>query len=128
MGNSSIPPVGNHAEKRVIKAVADWQRRTPGIMLRRNNARTFYDPQSKRHVAAGFGAGSSDFIGWRTVTVTPEMVGQEIAQFVAVECKRSDGHGVTSEAQASFLAKVHEAGGVAGVVINLDQVRELLAQ
>jgi hypothetical protein len=30
---------------------------------------------------------SGDLIGWRTVLITPDMVGRCIAQFVSVECK-----------------------------------------
>lgn len=30
---------------------------------------------------------SGDLIGWETITITPEMVGREIAQFLSAECK-----------------------------------------
>ena len=36
----------------------------------------------------GLSIGSSDLIGWRSVEVTPEMVGKRVAIFAAVEVKR----------------------------------------
>lgn len=35
---------------------------------------------------------SADLVGWRVVTITPDMVGQRIAQFVSVEVKTPTGH------------------------------------
>jgi hypothetical protein len=55
--------------------------------------------------------GGSDCIGWRSVTITADMVGTTIAQFVAVEVKAPKGR--TSEPQERFLAAVRDAGGVA---------------
>jgi ribosomal protein S19 len=49
-------------------------------------------------------------IGYRKVTVTPEMVGQEIAQFAAVEVKTARGR-VRPE-QQRFIEHVRGAGGV----------------
>ena len=37
------------------------------------------------------GKGSSDLIGFKTVKITPEMIGQEIAQFVLLEIKTESG-------------------------------------
>ena len=39
-------------------------------------------------VTTGFGRGSGDFIGHKTIIITPRMVGMKIAQFVMVEMKR----------------------------------------
>lgn len=58
--------------------------------------------------------GQSDLQGWTEVVVTPEMVGQPVAVFTAIECKRTK-NGRTSEDQANFVAQVTKAGGIAGV-------------
>ena len=74
-----------------------------------------------------FGVGSpggSDLIGYRKVTVTEEMVGQEIAQFAAVEVKTPKGR-VKAE-QQQFINHVLSAGGVAGVARSVDEAQKLL--
>ncbi len=38
-------------------------------------------------ITYGLRKGSSDLPGWRTVKITPDMVGERIAQFCAVECR-----------------------------------------
>lgn len=64
----------------------------------------------QRKIRAGLEAdGASDLIGWRTIEITPDMVGQKIAQFVAVEVKTSDGK--ASADQLKFLRNVNAAGG-----------------
>jgi hypothetical protein len=62
-------------------------------------------------VKYGLCVGSSDLIGWIPVTVTPDMVGQKIAVFTAIETK---GHktGITPE-QVNFLSQVANGGGIA---------------
>ena len=68
-----------------------------------------------RRIAFGLHPGSSDLIGWRAVTVTPEMVGREVAVFSALEIKADGGRHPVSEEQRKFLAAVIAAGGYAGV-------------
>ena len=63
-----------------------------------------------RRLNFGLVKGSSDLIGWRPVEITPEMVGQTIAQFVAVECKTL-AYGKTTEEQDNFLGQVAGSGG-----------------
>ncbi len=70
--------------------------------------------RNPRRVVYGVGnPGGSDLIGWRTVEVTPEMVGRRVAVFVAVEVKSSTGR--ASEDQKRFLEAVRAGGGI-GVV------------
>jgi hypothetical protein len=69
-----------------------------------------------RRIQFGLMTGSGDLVGWRTVTITPEMVGRQIAQIVSVEVKTETGR--TSMAQRTWAARVNEAGGVAGVARN----------
>lgn len=66
-----------------------------------------------RPLHAGLCEGSADLIGWRSVVVTQDMVGKQVALFAAIECK--DIGGRTSAAQKNFLAAVNLAGGLSGV-------------
>ena len=43
-----------------------------------------------RRVKYGLYKGSSDLIGWKSIEITPEMIGQRFAVFVSVEVKKSD--------------------------------------
>jgi hypothetical protein len=65
-----------------------------------------------RPLHAGLIIGSSDLVGWHSVTVTPEMVGRRIAVFTGCETKKNkSGH--VSRAQRNFLKKLRDAGGIA---------------
>ena len=63
------------------------------------------------HIDAGLCVGSSDRIGWTPVTVTPDMVGQVVAVFTAVEEKTLAYRKLTPE-QINFLDQVVRAGGL----------------
>ena len=82
------------------------------VRLFRNNTGALED-KTGRIVRYGLCKGSSDLIGWRTVDVTPDMVGQRVAVFVALEVK--DRGRLTAE-QAQFLEVVRRAGGIAAEV------------
>lgn len=76
---------------------------------------------SGRQVSLGFGlisgqpvVGVADLCGWRSVVVTPDMVGCRLAVFVSIECKASGG-GKTSDDQRRWRDTVIAAGGIAGV-------------
>ena len=74
-----------------------------------------------------FGVGSpggSDLIGYRKVTVTPEMVGTEIAVFAAVEVKAAKGR--ATEQQKAFIEHIRNAGGIAGVARSVDEAKSIL--
>lgn len=66
-----------------------------------------------RPLHAGLGTGSSDLIGWTTVTVTKEMVGQRVALFTGIEVKTPRGR-ATPE-QVNFIDQVEHAGGIGRV-------------
>lgn len=69
--------------------------------------------KNPRRVRMGLVTGSSDLIGWRSITVTPDMVGRAVAVFSAIEGKSLRGR-VRPE-QENFIRVVLEAGGLAGV-------------
>jgi len=95
------------------------------VRLWRNNSGSLPDPRTGRYVQFGVGSpGGSDLIGYRRVRVTEEMVGQEIAQFAAVEVKTPKGR-VKAE-QQQFINHVLSAGGVAGIARSVDEAQKLL--
>jgi hypothetical protein len=59
----------------------------PDLRLFRNNTGTLPDPRTGRPVQFGLARGSADLIGLRTVTITPDMVGQQVAVFTSIEVK-----------------------------------------
>lgn len=68
---------------------------------------------------AGLCNGSADLIGWLSVVVTPDMVGQRVAIFLAPEIKTATGS--VAEDQSRFIDAVNAAGGRAGIVRSEDQ-------
>jgi hypothetical protein len=104
----------------VANAETDLQQRIrlalglrPDLRLFRNQVGQLPDPRTGRPVQFGLARGSADLIGWRTVVVTPEMVGQRIAVFTSIEVKTSTGR--LTPAQHNWLGVVRGAGGIAGV-------------
>ena len=77
-----------------------------------------------RPLHAGLCTGSSDLIGWRSVEITPDMVGQAVAVFVALEVKSAAGR-PTFE-QRRFIDAVRAAGGIAAVVRSVDDAAAAL--
>ena len=69
-------------------------------------------------VRYGLQPGSSDLIGWRTVTITPEMVGQQVAVFTSIEVKTPTGR--LRPEQKLWLSAVQAAGGIAGVARSVE--------
>lgn len=84
-----------------------------GVVLWRNTRGQVLLPNGGR-LTYGVGPnGASDYIGYRVVRITQDMVGKRIAQFLAVESKRP-GENAT-EAQAAFAEMVATDGGQSGV-------------
>jgi len=92
--------------------------------LFRNNTGTLRD-QHGRPVSFGLCRGSADLIGWRSVTITPEMVGQQIAVFTSIEVKSSSGR--VKPEQQQWLNAVQAAGGIAGVARSVGEAMDLLS-
>lgn len=83
------------------------------LRLFRNQVGQLPDPRTGRPVQFGLARGSADLIGWRSVTVTPEMIGQQIAVFTSIEIKTPTGR--LTPPQSAWLKTVRDAGGIAGV-------------
>jgi hypothetical protein len=69
------------------------------------------EPPNHRPVTMGLHPGSGDLIGWKSVTVTPDMVGTKLAVFLSVEVKRP-GKGLRPN-QETWMRVVREHGGIA---------------
>jgi hypothetical protein len=80
--------------------------------------------QNYRVLNAGLCPGSSDLIGWTSVTITEEMVGQNLAVFTAFEVKTGKQNPTTK--QENFITRILEAGGIAGVVRKAEDAIELV--
>ena len=92
--------------------------------LFRNNTGTLRD-QHGRPVSFGLCKGSADLIGYRTVTITPEMVGQQVAVFASIEVKNPTGR--IRPDQRAWMETVQAAGGIAGVASSVEDAQVLLA-
>ena len=94
------------------------------VRLWRNNTGAIVDQQG-RFVRFGLCKGSSDLIGLRSLEITTELVGQRIAQFVALEVKATQG--VLSPEQRAFLRLVQQLGGLAAACRSVEEAEQLLA-
>jgi hypothetical protein len=95
------------------------------LRLFRNQVGSLPDPRTGRLVTFGLARGSADLIGWRTVTITPDMVGQRIAVFTSIEVKTPTGR-VRSEQQA-WLGTVQSAGGIAGIARSIADATQIIS-
>ena len=96
---------------------------TGDTRLFRNNTGTLRD-QNGRPVQFGLCKGSADLIGWKRVTITPEMVGSTVAVFVSIEVKTATGR--LRPEQQQWLDAVQAAGGIAGVARSVSESQILL--
>jgi hypothetical protein len=77
-----------------------------------------------RQVRYGLFPGSGDLIGWKSVVITPEMVGQRFAQFASVETKAE--RGAVREDQETWIRAVRSAGGLAGIARSVQDAVDLI--
>jgi hypothetical protein len=96
---------------------------TGATRLFRNNTGTLKD-QHGRPVQFGLCKGSADLIGYRTVTITPEMVGQQVAVFTSVEVKTPIGR--LRPDQQAWMETVQSAGGIAGVARSVEDALQIV--
>ena len=109
-------------------------------LLWRNNQGACYD-ESGRLIRYGLGNDSaqvnkriksSDLIGITKVVVTPDMVGQVIGVFTAIEVKASTWKPRPSDqrvaAQGRFIDVVREYGGIAGFATSGDEYKRIVGK
>lgn len=90
-----------------------------GCKLFRNQTGALKD-ENGRLVRFGLCKGSSDLIGFKPVTITPDMVGRTLAVFTAIEVKTPSGK--PTPEQVNFIARVKQHGGIAGIARSVDDV------
>jgi len=95
---------------------------TGDTRLFRNNTGTLRD-QHGRPVQFGLCKGSADLIGYRSITITPEMVGSTVAVFLSIEVKTATGR--LRPEQQQWLDAVQAAGGIAGVARSVEDALRL---
>ena len=95
----------------------------PSARIFRNQVGSLPDPRTGRLVTFGLARGSADLIGWRTVVVTPEMVGTRLAVFTSIEVKTPTGR-VRPEQQA-WLQAVLAAGGFSGIARSVSDALQI---
>lgn len=99
-----------------------WTGQTANMVLNPQvNRLTLTNP---RPFSTGLPIGFPDLFGLKPITITPDMVGQHVAIFVALEVKDTGGR--VSEKQKNMLSFLQQQGARAGVVRSVaDAVRIL---
>lgn len=80
--------------------------------------------RNARRVRFGLHEGSGDLIGWKTMEITPDMVGSKIAVFFSAEIKTPQGR--IREEQKNWIVQVTKAGGIAKVMRSAEECDKLL--
>lgn len=80
--------------------------------------------RNARPLHAGLCPGSADLIGWRTITITPDIVGHPIAVFTSIEVKAPRGR--ASAEQLAWDATVRRAGGLSGIARSVEDGHGIL--
>ena len=94
------------------------------LRLFRNQVGQLPDPRTGRYIQFGLAKGSSDLIGFKTIKITPEMIGQDLAVFTSIEVKTNSGQ--LSKYQHNWLQAVKKAGGIVGVARNVKDALNIL--
>ena len=95
----------------------------PSARIFRNQVGSLPDPRTGRLVTFGLAKGSADLIGWRTVVVTPEMVGTRLAVFTSIEVKTPTGR--LTPQQRNWQAAVLAAGGISGIARSVSDALQI---
>ena len=93
------------------------------VRLWRNNTGAMRDERGQL-VRFGLCPGSADLIGFHTIEIMPEMVGQRVAVFTAVEVKAERGR--PTPEQTAFLEHVAAAGGRAGIARSVEDAQRII--
>lgn len=109
----------NNIQKRIMLTVSKL-----GTRIFRNNVGTAWNGknyatkdgkrviENAQLIRFGLCKGSSDLIGYTSKTITPDMVGQKVAVFTAIEVKKKGGK--QSPEQINFIKRLNDAGGFGG--------------
>lgn len=135
--------MSNTSETNLVREIILRLGRIPGIRVFRNNTgnawigKSYVVPKAMsinvnkgdvvvyqaRFFTAGLCKGSSDIIGFKSVVITPEMVGKTVAIFIAPEVKTATGK--ISPEQEAFINTVNRFGGIAAIVKSEAEAEEI---
>lgn len=120
-GGHTMPVHATGNSESAVQSLVRLEAARSGIKLFRNNVGSFIDG---RGIPIRYGLAneskkvndvmkSADLIGWRTITIVPQMIGQCIAQFISRECKAVGWHYTGSDREKAQLAwaQLVTAGG-----------------
>lgn len=93
----------------------------------RNNIGTAFNKNGSVVKYGIHNPGGSDLLGFVSVVITPDMVGQTVAIFTAIECKDIGKHVLPGSDQEKFLNIVRRGGGRAGVARSVEEARAIVA-
>lgn len=79
-----------------------------------------------RRVQFGLEVGSSDLIGFKSITITPDMVGKRVAVFLSPEVKKPGQTGKSH--QQAWRDMVNSFGGISGIVKSVEEAQELVGE
>lgn len=79
-----------------------------------------HDPRPFHGMIEGF----PDLVGWQTVTITQEMVGQKMARIILPEVKQQKGP--SRDAQVRFKTKADKDHAVCGLVRSVEDFQKLV--
>jgi len=111
-----------HEETNIVRRIMLAFSKIKGVKIFRNNTASGWAGQSHLlnngdrviknpyPLKAGLCVGSSDLIGFKSIEITPEMVGKSVAVFLACEVKTISGK-ATPE-QINFIEMVNKNGGI----------------
>ena len=91
----------------------------------RNQVGQLPDLRTGRPVQFGLAKGSSDLIGFKTIEVTPDMIGKKLAVFTSIEVKTAKGK--LTPMQHNWLSCVNEAGGITGVARSVQDAIQIIS-
>ena len=97
----------------------------PDLRMFRNQVGQLPDMRTGRPVQFGLAKGSSDLIGFKTIEVTSDMVGQRLAVFTSIEVKTAKGK--LSPMQHNWLSCVNKAGGITGVARSVQDAIQIIS-
>lgn len=97
----------------------------PDLRMFRNQVGQLPDLRTGRPVQFGLAKGSSDLIGFKTIEVTSDMVGQKLAVFTSIEVKTAKGK--LSPMQHNWLSCVNKAGGITGVARSVQDAIQIIS-
>jgi hypothetical protein len=106
-------------EKQIQQTILKLMGSRHDIRLFRNNVGMMIDLHGN-HVKYGLCKGSADLIGVKTITITEDMVGQEIGVFLSIEVKSDKGK-LTPE-QIAWQKMVETMGGIGLIVRDTEEL------